>query len=123
MLPVPIATATCCVIGRRSPAIQTPGTLVSPRWDSGWACWPVGRHLHPELLGEIGPPAHGAGDEERLGVQLRAVLELDAGEVAFLADQSLDLPGITGIPFSRSRSARGSESAGSAVARMRSFSV
>ena len=38
MLPVPMATATCWVIGRRSPAIQTPGTLVSPRWDFGSTC-------------------------------------------------------------------------------------
>ena len=42
MFPVPIATATCWVMGRRSPAIQTPETLVSPRWDFGWACLPVG---------------------------------------------------------------------------------
>src|SRR5205085_10292178 len=42
MFPVPSATATCWVMGRRSPAIQTPGTLVSPRWDLGLACLPVG---------------------------------------------------------------------------------
>src|SRR3954447_634800 len=109
MFPVPIATATCWVMGRRSPAIQTPGTLVSPRWDLGLACLPVEAISTPSCWARSVRPRASLETKKASAVSVVPSLSSRPVRLRFSPISRWISPVSTGMLFSRSRAAQGSE--------------